>query len=158
MRALERLTALAAALVMLAALALPAAAALSEQDQAAIRNYTLTTRYLSQVQALTRDAEAKGVKASLDADDFKKAKDLDALAAQLDAKPGVHALMAAHGLTAREYLVGALALYGAGMVVKYGDDPQQGKYIDKSKANPKNVEFYKQHQKEIEAMMAAEQK
>lgn len=158
MSATSRLSTVLAVLVLAAGLALPAAAALSSEDEAAIRNYTLTVDYLESVEALTEDAQARGIKANLDAEDFRQSKNLDELAEKFDTQAGVHDLLAEHDLTAREYLLGAFALMGASMVVKYGDDPQQGKHIDKSKVNPANVAFYRKHQDKIEALMAAGRK
>lgn len=148
-----RIAGLLAALLLPLGLALPAAAALTAEDQAEVRAYELTTDYLAQVEALTEDARAQGVRASLEPEDFREAENLDALAARLDAKPGVHALLAEHDLSAREYLVGALALFGAALVARYGDDPEKAAAIDESKVNPEQVAFYEAHRERIEALM-----
>lgn len=83
---------------------------------------------------------------------------LDQIAAEYDARPGVHAMLAKHGLTAREALVGGLAMLSASISVMTPEARRLGATISQSgpqtPTTRANIAFYKAHLPEINAFHA----
>jgi hypothetical protein len=119
--------------------------ALSPADKALVRNYTLTEAAVAKANAIERDAGAHHVDLKI----FNgNTQSIDAAATQLDARPGAHALLAAHGLSARELVLAALATAGAMMTVRLAGTPYASK-LDSSQVNTANVQFVRQHMAEF---------
>lgn len=66
----------------------------------------------------------------------------------LHARPAVTALLARHGLSTRDFVLGEYALLGAEFAVKYPDQPGS----DASLANPDNIALYRRHQADLDAL------
>lgn len=135
---------------------LPApAAGLSAADQKTLSGYTLSSGFLDRCKAVVADARARHVEVG---GNFLGggAGGLDGMAARIDAKPGVHEILAAHALSAREYLIGSIALMRAAMAVQMSADPAQAQYVDQSKTSAANLAFYRAHRAEIDALMHAD--
>lgn len=119
--------------------------ALTPSDRTAVQQYTLTEASFQQLLATAKDARASKVK--IDMLD-PKAHTLDERAADLDRNPDVHALLARHGLDARNFLLGEYALLAAEFAVKYGSQPN----IDTQLANPANVALFRKHEADVDAL------
>ncbi|MBE1162174.1 hypothetical protein [Dyella acidiphila] len=119
--------------------------ALSPADRAAVQQYMLSEDSYQKLLATAKDARASKVK--IDMLD-PKAHSLDERATDLNNNPEVHALLARHGLTAHDFLLGEYALLSAEFAVKYGSQPG----IDTHLANPANVALFRRHEAEIDAL------
>jgi hypothetical protein len=136
-------------LAIAGALLLAAAAVHADkaQDLAAVQNFRLTDEFLAKYLAVLDDAEKdpcnhlgllgilRGGKQSL-----------DQMVAAYDAQPGVHAMLARHGLTAREEILGALTLLAASMQKEHPDLVQSSGAV-----SPVNLAFYKAHETALAA-------
>jgi hypothetical protein len=116
-----------------------AAASLDVADQATLAKHVLTEDELNRMIALTKDAKGRNHGPSVDMSDVGS---LEALAAKADKQPGAHALLAAHGFTAREYLVAVLTTARTVMAARMGGG-----------AGTPNVAFYRAHQAQMDRMM-----
>lgn len=122
---------------------------LDPADQLVLRNYTLTQDNVTKLNAAQRDADAK----QLDLKFFDaQTHSIDAAAATLDREPGAHALLAAHGLTAREGVLTALAAGSAMMSIKLAHTPYASK-LQTAQVNPANVAFVRAHMAEFGTML-----
>lgn len=138
-----------AALILFAAL--PAfAQAFTDSDQRALTQYTLSTDFLTRCDAVVHDVQQKKVPVG---DSMVGEGGLDQMAARLDAMPDMHAILAAHKMTAREYLIGSVVLVRAIMAANMLDDPQQAPDVGDDPTLLGNVTFYRVHRDEIEKMM-----
>jgi hypothetical protein len=73
------------------------------------------------------------------------------MVAAYDAQPGVHAMLARHGLTAREEILGALTLLAASMEIMQKEHPDWVQSTGaKAPISPANLAFYKAHQAAID--------
>jgi hypothetical protein len=118
------------------------------QDLAAIQNFRLTDEFLAKYLAVLDDAAKDpcnqlGLLSILR--DGKK-QPLDQMVAAYDAQPGVHAMLARHGLTAREEILGALTLLAASMQKEHPDLVQSSGAV-----SPVNLAFYKAHETALAA-------
>lgn len=116
-----------------------AAASFDAADQATLAKHVLTENELSRLTAVMEDAKAHGHAPSVN---MAAAGSLDALAAKADKEPGVHALLASHGFTARDYVVAALTTVRTAMMARTG-----------AGTGTPNVAFYRAHQAQIDRMM-----
>lgn len=88
------------------------------QDVAAFQNFQLTDAFIAKYQAVETDT-AKDVcklspfKVLMQANADKDKIALDQVAAQYDAQPGVHAMLASHGMTAKDMILGMFTLMSA---------------------------------------------
>jgi hypothetical protein len=130
-----------------------ARAASMDDDVAAFQNFTLSDSFIAKYQAVETDigkdpcglspmkvmAQANGGKTTL-----------SEAAAQYDAQPGVHAMLASHGLTAKDMFLGMSTLMAAaaqdlnqahpGMVNATGAASQ---------VSPANIAFYQSHKQAL---------
>lgn len=118
---------------------------LTPSDRAAVQHYVLTEDSYQKLLATAKEARAGRVK--IDVLD-PKAHSLDERAADLDKNPPTHALLARHGLSARNFLLGEYALLAAEFAVKYGSQPNVDTHMD----NPSNVALFRRHEAEIDAL------
>ena len=116
-----------------------AAASFDAADQATLTKHVLTEDELNRLTAVMEDAKAHGHAPSVN---MTGADSLDALAAKADKEPGVHALLAAHGFTARDYVVASLTTARTAMMAQTG-----------AGTGTPNVAFYRAHQVQIDRMM-----
>ncbi|HWM70813.1 MAG TPA: hypothetical protein VNO35_29855 [Steroidobacteraceae bacterium] len=125
------------ALTILALGCVTAAAGFDAADQTTLAKHVLTEDELNRLMAVMEDAKGHGHAPSVN---MAGAGSLDALAAKVDTEPGIHALLAAHGFTAQDYVVAALTTARTAMMAQMGA------------GNP-NVAFYRAHQAQIDRMM-----
>ena len=137
---------------------------LSPADAAAFRQFKLTDDFYGKWKKMQ-----KGVlrdPCHLDAfihmddeDDAGKKSQVHSLAdltARYEAQPGAKALLAESGLTTREYFLGAMALYSAGIQQMAQEHPEM---VEKGyvrldpalKASPENMAFYRAHKADLDA-------
>jgi hypothetical protein len=116
-----------------------AVAGFGAADQATLAKHVLTEDELNRLAAVMEDAKAHGHAPSVN---MAGAASLDALAASADKQPGVHALLAAHGFAARDYVVAALTTARTAMMAQTG-----------AGTGTPNVAFYRAHQAQIDRMM-----
>jgi len=119
----------------------------SPEDLALIKNYTLTTDFLAKWKAMNQDPQV--VPCNLDALTLN-AETVDERAREYDARPGVHASLAAHGLTAREVVLATTSLAVAGLQVvreRYSWLPDDEE--DPLPVSAANVQFYREHDAEL---------
>ncbi|HET8656615.1 MAG TPA: hypothetical protein VFL93_13930 [Longimicrobiaceae bacterium] len=146
-------------LLLLAAVATPASA--QSSDEEAIASYTLTMpkvkAFYAATQALTevamKDSKlAEELQASEDASDQQT---LAQAAARLEKYPQIKAVLAAQGLTGRDYELVTLTLMQAVLAQGLlGSNPKAS--LPKG-VNPANVQFVRQHQEELKQMNASMQ-
>ena len=78
-------------------------------------------------------------------------KSLDQMVAEYDAQPGVHAMLARHGLTAREEVLGFMNLFLAAIEVAQEEHPDTVQTSGNTpKISPANLAFYKSHKAAIQ--------
>jgi hypothetical protein len=129
-----------------ALLAAPAAHADQAQDMAAFQNFRLTDDFLAKYQAVENDTAKDPCRLGPLGIFHSDNKSLDQIVAAYDAQPGVHAMLAQHGLTAREEILGILTLMGAGLEIAQKEHPDQ--FRNRSTMlpiSPANLAFYKAH-------------
>ncbi|KEZ76395.1 hypothetical protein [Salinisphaera hydrothermalis] len=119
-------------------------------DVAAFRDFQLDSHYLHRWMAVKREATAKGVRMQVlplqSGGSAASGNDsLSALTAHLDAEPGVHAILAHHGMTARDFVLGSLVLVTARMALYpgAGGDAQAG-------VSRHNLDFVRAHKAEVD--------
>ena len=119
----------------------------SPADLALIKNYTLTAEFLSKWKAMNQDPQV--LPCNLDALTLN-AETVDERAKEYDARPGVHASLEAHGLTAREVVLATTSLAVAGLQVvreRYSWLPDDGE--DPLPVSAANVQFHREHDAEL---------
>lgn len=147
----------------LALAAVPAVQAAPPQsaDLAAFRDYTLNDGFLDKWRAIQQESVKDPCNLgmmSLMSGDENDSESLDRMAARYDAQPGVHAMLARHGLTARSYLLGALTLLSAGIQEVAQQHPEMVSkgYIQTNPGfavSDANMAFYRQHKADIQQLM-----
>jgi hypothetical protein len=153
MRLVRRLLSVFAILTLALVVAPPTnAGGLTAADQAAVARYNLTEDFLERALALARDVATQH--AAQPPLDLSGVTSLDDMAAKLEAEPSVHDLLAKHGFTAKDYLVGTAALGQSMLAARLEADPAQANTIDRSKFNDANVAFYRTHQDKVALLMA----
>lgn len=153
---------LAFTMTLAVAASVPArAAAPSHADQAAITNFRLTESFLKRDQAYVLDTRGDPCRYSMMSTFMQLLGgnvSLDRAASAYDARPGVHELLAKHGLTAREAILGGFAMFITGMkVASGGPDGRKMDMTVSGASTPvmrENVEFYKAHLPEIHQFQA----
>jgi hypothetical protein len=118
---------------------------LTPADRSAVQHYTLTEDSYQKLLAIAKDAKAN--KVQINAVD-PNARSLDDTVADLDKSADVRELLARHGVSPREFLLGEYALLGAEFAVKYANQPG----FDSSLANPANIALFRKHEAEIDAL------
>ncbi|MBN8923871.1 MAG: hypothetical protein BGP10_08365 [Rhodanobacter sp. 68-29] len=145
-----------AALALCAVAALPAACAASSSGSASDpQGFTLTDGFLAKYQAVETDSikdpcQLSPVKVlGLTGEGAGKAT-IDQMAARYDAQPGVHAMLASHGVTAKEMILGTVTLMSAAIQELKQQHPGMvqgnGAALQISAAN---MAFYQSHKQAI---------
>lgn len=120
------------------------------QDMAALRNFRLTDAFLAKYEAVM-DAAAKDP-CHLDPSLVLRGnnKSLEQMAADYDARPGVHAMLARHGITAREVVLGEVTLMLAGFEAMKEAHPGMAPAGGSTPpVSPENLAFYRTHRAAI---------
>jgi uncharacterized protein YdbL (DUF1318 family) len=117
-----------------------ASASLNATDEATLAQHVLTENELNRLAAVMADASVHGQGASIN---MAGTESLESIAAQVDAQPGAHALLASHGFTAKEYVVTVLSTLRVAMNARTG----------RTTSAP-NAAFYRAHQAQIDRMMS----
>jgi hypothetical protein len=130
-------------------------AAVTPADASAFGNFHLTSSLLKSYEGYAletaKDPCRYGILMALSGLD--KHASLDQAAAHYDARPGVHAMLKKHGLTARKALLTATALMAASFEVL--SESPKGKKLGMTSSGTRtpamkdNVAFYKAHQAKI---------
>ncbi len=130
----------------------PARAAdqLSAADLAAFRNYTLTTGFLDKWKAINEDPKAPQCNLTTLT---LHAKTLDGMVREYDARPGMHAYLASHGLTAREVVLALSNLTAAGIQDLREKHPGIAQGTTSLPVSAANMAFYRQHGDELHQFM-----
>lgn len=142
---------LATALLALSlATAVPAshAASASAADMAALQHFTLTDDFLGRYLAVQKDIAKDPCRLGMISLLKGRERSLEQAAAAYDAQPGVHAMLASHGLTARKAIMGMSVLMAAAMQDLSAQHPGmvQGGGMAVS---PANMAFYRAHKARI---------
>lgn len=132
--------------IALSAALVSVAGASPADDAAAVRDFRLNDAYLHRWMAIKREARTKQVKLQL----FEMrggamkpvGSSLDTMSAHVDAEPGVHAILASHDMSARDFIIGTSVLISSRMALMSGTET--------SNVNPDNVAYVKAHQQEID--------
>lgn len=119
-------------------------------DIAAMHDYILTTGFLDKWKAIAQDSGAP--KCSLMTLNLH-GDSLDQNIADYDARPGNHAYLASHGLTAREMILGTWTLAAAGMREVQRARPGIVKGNANRLVSVENMAFYQSHKDEIHEFM-----
>ncbi len=152
---------LATTLTFAAVLTAQAAPPPSGADIAALRDFTLSGDFLDKWKAVQMDAVKDpcnlGVMSILSQDE-NDSRSFDQLVASYDARPGVHAMLSRHGLTAHDYLAGALTLVSAGIqdIAQQHPEMVSKGYIKNESGftvSDANMAFYRQHKTDIRQLM-----
>jgi len=135
--------------LLIAGLLMAATAAHADkaQDIAAVQNFRLTDDFLAKYQAVEDDIVKDPCRLAplgvLKGGD----KSLDQMIAAYDAQPAVHAMLARHGLTAREQILGTLTLMFAGLEIAQQEHPGIANSSGTMPPiSPANLAFYKAHE------------
>lgn len=132
------------------------AAETHEADLRAIQNFKLTPAFLSNYEAYEREVVQNpcALDPMLALQQAGEQSSLEQTAASFDAKPGVHAALQRHNLTAREVLLGMAVWVGAAAHELAAQNPDMVKSGELQlnpdfKVSPENVAFYRQHKEEF---------
>lgn len=123
----------------------------SSDDVAAFQNFTLTDGFLANYQAAETDiakdpCQLSPMKVMAQANTSNGQMTLDRIAAQYDAQPGVHAMLASHNLTAKEMFLGMSTLMAAAAQDLNQAHPGMVKTTGvASHVSPANMAFYESH-------------
>lgn len=145
-----------AACLCLLALLLPAAAmaqkpGLSAADRADIKAFTLDEDVFGRLKAVVDEGRRMHIKRSKM--DMRQVHSLDDMASQLvAADPRVKPLLAKHGFTPRQFLVADLATVGTVMAMQRAQAAGKVEAVE-ARLNPANVQFYKAHKAEMDALV-----
>lgn len=137
--------------VWLAAIALPARAALPAADEQQIQQVMLDDRLMERLGAVQREAQAQHIKARSSAA-TGTAQSLDSMAAELR-DPRVKAMLARHGFAPRDYLAASIALVRAAMAAR-PEAAAYGAAIMKGTGQA-NVAYARGHATQIRGLLAA---
>lgn len=125
----------------------------SAADAAAFRNFQLSDDFLDKFLAVQDEIAADPCKLGMI--DLMKDKhenmSLSEAAARWDAKPGVHAMLASHDITARQMLLGVGTLMSAAMQDLAATHPKMAARMhhEGPKVSDANMAFYKAHKAAI---------
>jgi hypothetical protein len=131
----------------------PVASANPAEDVAALKNFTLTEDYLHRWMAAKKEAANKGISLRPVAPAQMRSNDgdmppLSKMIEHVDHQPGAHGLLARHDMTARQYVLGSMALMISSLTVLAG---AQGDTL-----NQDNVDFVRAHEEELKAYLRRE--
>jgi hypothetical protein len=128
-----------------------AAQALQPKDVSTLQSFQLTDDYLTKYLAAQDDQVKDPCHLSPTFQMLSSTKPLDQLVAEYDAQPGVHAMLARHGLTAREEILGFVVLELAAfeMIHKEHPDMAQTTANVPMPISPANLAFYNSHKAAI---------
>lgn len=125
----------------------------SGADVAALQSFSLDSAFLDKWKAVQTDAAKDPC--NLDAmhtlmkmERGGQKQSIDQVASEYDAQPGVHAMLASHGITARDYMTGVMTLFAAGMQEMAQEHPGMVKKTS-FQVSPANMAFYREHKDEI---------
>lgn len=124
----------------------------SAADIAAINSFQLDQDFLDRYMAIQEDAAKDPCNLSmLTLLGDEQPHSLDQVASRYDAQPGVHAMLARHGLTARQALIGMSVLIGAAMQDMKQTHPEMAQYMSShgGGVSPRNLAFYRAHKTQI---------
>lgn len=119
-------------------------------NEPGVRNFKLDNDFLDKFVAVAKDARNMKNKPHINA---KGATTTDQLAAKLDANSGIHKVLASHGLTAKRYVKGSMALTAVMMKSHLSKRPAAAKFAKQIHISSHNMHFYQKNQTHIEAMM-----
>jgi hypothetical protein len=143
---MNRMLAIGLGLALAGSLSATAARADATGDAAAVQNFRLSDGFLEKYQAVEADVAKDPCRLGAFGLLKSEGKSLDQTAAEYDAQPGVHAMLARHGLTARETLLGMAALMSAAMEDLRKAHPEMvQKDADAPAVSPANMAFYQSH-------------
>lgn len=139
------------------ALVAPVMAGPRDTDLRAILNFQLTPDFLSRYEAYEQQEVAQNPCALdplLALQNAAEETTLEKTAAEYDAKPGAHAALQRHGLTARDVLLGMAVWIGAAAQDLAAQNPDlvksgQIQLNPDFKISPANIAFYRQHKDEF---------
>lgn len=139
--------------LMVSVVAPPAMASARTEAADSIRQFTLDEDFLHRWMAIKRDAVSRDVHLQLfrmNGDGMKPigGETLGAMSEHLDREPGVHELLADHDMTARDFVLGFLALMTSRMALV--------SHAQVAGVNPDNVDFVRAHQQEIDRFIKAD--
>lgn len=140
-----------AALALCLVATVPAACAASSSGGADPQGFTLTDGFLAKYQAAELDIAKDPCRLGF----FKlMGRDgagltLDQAAARYDAQPGVHAMLAGHGLTAHDMLTGVATLTAAAMQEMKAKHPGMVQTSGATQVSAANMAFYQSHKDAI---------
>jgi hypothetical protein len=142
--------ALAAVLTLLFTAPAGAASQPSAADLAAFRNYTLTTGFLDKWKAIAQDPKAPQCNLTTLT---LHSSTLDGMTREYDARPGIHAYLASHGLTAREVILALSTLTAAGVQDLREKHPELAQGSTNQPVSAANMAFYRAHRDELHQFM-----
>lgn len=119
-------------------------------NEPGVRNFRLDNDFLNKFVAVAKDARNMKNKPHIDANG---ATTTDQLAAKLDANSGIHKVLARHGLTAKRYVKGSMALTAVMMKARLSKRPAAAAFAKRIHVSSHNTHFYQKNQTHIEAMM-----
>jgi len=138
-------------LMLLPAAAMAQKPGLSAADRADIKAFTLDEDVFGRLKAVVDEGRRMHIKRSQM--DMRKVHSLDDMASQLvAADPRVKSLLAKHGFTPRQFLVADLATVGTVMAMQRARATGKVEAVE-ARLNPANVQFYKAHKAEMDAMV-----
>jgi|GEM_PF-1805616 len=138
-------------------LAAPVVAGPRDADLRAIQNFKLTPDFLARYEAYEQQDVVQNPCALdplLALQNAAEHSMLDQTAAEYDAKPGAHAALQRHGLTAHDVLLGMAVWVGAAAQDLAAQNPELVKSGEIQlnpdfKISPENLVFYRQHKDEF---------
>ncbi|HKR76481.1 MAG TPA: hypothetical protein VJR95_07420 [Rhodanobacter sp.] len=140
-----------AALALCLVATVPAACAASSSGGADPQGFTLTDSFLAKYQAAELDIAKDPCRLGF----FKLMGSegshltLEQAAARYDAQPGVHAMLASHGLTAHDMLTGVATLTAAAMQEMKAKHPGMVQTSGATQVSEANMGFYRSHKDAI---------
>jgi hypothetical protein len=132
-----------------------ACAASDDDDVAAFQNFTLTDGFMAKYQAAEADISKdpcglSPMKVMAQANASSSKMTLSQAAAQYDAQPGVHAMLASHDLTAKEMFLGMSTLMAAAAQDLNQAHPGMVKATGAaSQVSAANIAFYQSHKQAL---------
>ena len=144
-----------ATLALCAIVAIPTACSASSPGGADVQGFTLSDSFLAKYQAVELDiakdpcrlgfVKLMGLGGGTNADNLPLAQ----AAARYDAQPGVHAMLAKHGLTAHDMLSGVATLTTAAMLDLRQTHPDMVEVNGQQPVSAANMAFYRTHKNAI---------
>ena len=129
------------------------ASGLDPAGRATLSRYTVTETTLGKVLSITRAAKAKGIRTDDGINLAGQTASIDDMAKAVDGKPVMMALIKAQGMTARQFVLGDLALMQGAMAASGGAENQMAEKL-LGKPNAANIAFYNSHKKLVSSLLA----